>query len=494
MTLLEDAPAAQIDADARALFEEARRRRRHRWLASGVVILAMLAVTLPLVLGDGANPRHVPPPVRPVTETHGGPTVDAAAMREQGHLAFVSQGTLWVLGDSRQPLIEVQTPGLVPSKPSFSPDGRWLTFVASKVSSHNYDGDVVTDALSSSLWTARADGTGAHPVKGLSFSESLGWSPMSDVVAVAVGSSTSAPFGLATGVDLVGPTGSIVPLLRGSHVVSATWGPGGANLAVSTMSGPRASSPWTGALASYRVSDGRPTQWLSLPNTWIVTSGWWPVWGIGFTTVDGGGVPGGSATADGSPLLAVSAPSGPTRLLGTILSNGSTGRPTASTTGWLAFVDDYGDGGRTVWQSKQIEVCAPTTLACVVLPHPDGTVTVDPAWLPDQDILSYAVAPDQPASVFLQSTVGAWYDRHQLSEYAPRTGTTTAISGVQGGADQSWSTHGGTVLYVSGDGLWLASGSQAPVEVARPLFTPGQLPMFYAQVPFASQFAWSAAR
>ena len=137
MTLLEDAPAAQIDADARALFEEARRRRRHRWLASGVVILAMLAVTLPLVLGDGANPRHVPPPVRPVTETHGGPTVDAAAMREQGHLAFVSQGTLWVLGDSRQPLIEVQTPGLVPSKPSFSPDGRWLTFVASKVSSHN---------------------------------------------------------------------------------------------------------------------------------------------------------------------------------------------------------------------------------------------------------------------------------------------------------------------------------------------------------------------
>ena len=494
MTILEDAPATQIDADARALFEEARRRRRRRWLAIGVVFLAVLAATLPLVLANGAKPRHLPPPLPPVTQTHGGPTVDAAAMRGQGHLAFVSQGTLWVLGDSREPLTEVHAPGLVPSEPSFSPDGRWLAFVASKVLSHDYGGDVVTNVLSSSLWMARANGTGAHPVGGLSFKGSFGWSPTSDVVAVAAGTSTSVPFGLATGVDLVGPTGPIVRLFRGSHVVSATWGPGGADLAVSTMSGPDAPSPWTGALASYQVSDGRPTQWLSLPNTWIVISGWWPVWGIGFTTVGGGGVPGGSAAADGSPLLAISAPRGPTRLLGTILSNGSTGRPTASTTGWLAFVDNFGDGGRTVWQSKQVEVCAPTTLACVVLPHPDGTVTVDPAWLPHQDILSYAVAPDQPASVFLQSTVGAWYDRHQLSEYAPRAGTTTAMSGVQGGADQLWSTHGETVLYVSGDGLWLASGSHAPVEVARPLFTPGRLPMFYAQVPFASQFAWSAAR
>jgi hypothetical protein len=45
--------------------------------------------------------------------------------------------------------------GRIADDPSFSPDGKWLAFVALKEISTGYSGDVVSTVLLSTLWLAR---------------------------------------------------------------------------------------------------------------------------------------------------------------------------------------------------------------------------------------------------------------------------------------------------------------------------------------------------
>jgi len=54
-----------------------------------------------------------------------------------------------------------------------------------------------------------------------------------------------------------------------------------------------------------------------------------------------------------------------------------------------------------------------------------------------------------------------------------------------------WSRDSRSLLYVSGNGLWLLPGlDKAPVEIAAPLFAP-PWPSYYGQVDWPDQFAWS---
>jgi sugar lactone lactonase YvrE len=51
----------------------------------------------------------------------------------EGELAVVSQGKLWVLDGANGSVAEVPAPkGQVPSSPSFSSDGRWLSFITTR--------------------------------------------------------------------------------------------------------------------------------------------------------------------------------------------------------------------------------------------------------------------------------------------------------------------------------------------------------------------------
>jgi WD40-like Beta Propeller Repeat len=387
MTLLDHRSSEQKSQDAEALFKEARqRRRRRRLLVAGVVVVVLAALGSYLL--SRPSPRRPIPTIalRPVDSP--GPVVNTTAFAGHGQLAFVSRGTLWVLDGSTKSLHQIRTPGLVPVDPSFSPDGKWLAFVASKEISNDFSGDVVSTVLSSTLWFARANGTDAHPVTQIApnvkppNNTTFGWNPHKDLFAASVGTAT---FGRppAMGVDLVSPTGSIRQLAGNTRVVSAVWSPDGSAIAVSTEAGPEPTGPpIDGTLTSYPVHGGAPTTWLSQAG-FIVTAGWWPVWGIGYTTVGSGAVPGGSATADGSPIYAIARPGSSPIQLGMTLQNESTGVPSATPTGWLAFVqDDQNGAGRTVWEGKQVVVCSAVTALCRAIPHPAGTVTDDPVWTP----------------------------------------------------------------------------------------------------------------
>lgn len=471
---------------------EARRRRRRRRLAvSGSVVAVVLAVVAG-VLATRPPSRSPRPTSHPLLPQPPRPTVDAAAFSGQGNLAFVSQGSLWVLDGSTKALVAVRAPGLVPSNPSFSPDGKWLAFVASAEASQHYSGGfVLSTVVTSSLWMSRANGADARPVKGLAISQAFGWSPSADLFAVSVGSSTRVPFGTPTAVDLVSPDGSVRPLVGDTSVTAAVWSPDGSALAVSTESGFESDHSQSATLTSYPVDGGLPTVWETLALDYIVPTGWWPTWGIGYTTVSGGAVPGGSGAADGSAFFTVAQPGARPRLLGATLENESTGPPTGTASGWLAFVQTT-TGGRTIWLGKQVVVCSPLTSSCSPVPHPAGTVTLDPAWSPSGSTLAYVQAPADQDAGFPQPTLYRWYGAHQLRLYDPSTGGSRSMTASQGSTAPSWSTDGSSFLYVSDDSLWLHPAGGVPVRVAGPLYAT-YWPSYYGQVPFAAQFTWSQA-
>jgi Tol biopolymer transport system component len=491
--LLDRAVPTRSPDPAEALIKEAhQRKRRRRSIVSGVVVVVLVAALGGFLLSrsKGGTPTSGVT-VRPPAPK--GPVVNERAFTGDGQLAFVSRGTLWVLDGSTGALRKISTPGLVPDDPSFSPDGHWLAFVASKEITSDYGGDVVASILSSSLWIARADGTDAHAIGGIAFNAAYGWSPHANLFAVAVGKSTTVPLGSATGVDLIDPTGSISQLVVGTLVTSAVWSPDGSALAVSTQSGPSGPATWKGTLTTYPVDGGSSTMWESLAGSYIVSAGWWPVWGIGYTTVGVGAVPGGSATADGSPFYTLARPGAAPKFLGMTLQNESSGTPSGTSSGWLAFVATSGGVGRSIWQGKQVMVCSPITSDCSAVTHPTNTVTLDPIWSPNGASLAYVQGPALQSVGFPQPAVAHWYGAHECYLFDPTTGSVQMSSQTRGATVPLWSGDGNSLLYVSNNGLWLnAALGRPPVEIAHPLFTPGEWPSFYGQVGFSDQFSWSS--
>jgi Tol biopolymer transport system component len=491
--LEESAPGPGTDR-AEALIKEAhQRKRRRRLVVAGITALVLAGALCGYLVARPANPVRTPPAPRagvlpPATPR---PALDTAAFAHHGRLAFVSRGTLWVVDGSTGSVRAVATPGLVPTGPSFSPDGRWLAFVGSREKVEPY-GDQV---LSSTLWFARSDGTDAHRVGGIAFGAAYGWNPRHDLFAVSVGSADSVPYDDATAVDLVSPTGAVRRVVGATHVTAAVWSPDGSALAVSTeYRAPGAFNDAGAELSSYPLNGGRPTVWLRSATEdadFVVPAGWWPVWGIGYTTVGRGGVPGGSASLDGSPLYVLSGPGRTPRLLGQTLEDGGAGAPSVSSNGWLAFVGDTGDGGRLILDGKQVEICSPVTTQCTTAPQSAATVTLDPVWSPDGSTLVWAQAPATDNADERTATVVQWYSSHQLVVYDRNSAGVRPDASAAGVTTPLWSTNGRSLLYVSDDGLWLdADLASSPVEIARPLFTPGDWPQYYGQVDFSSQFSW----
>jgi hypothetical protein len=493
MKLLDRPVAQPLGHPEEALIREAHRRRRRRRLAVSGIAVAVVVAAVGAVIATRPPSRSPKPTTHPLLRPPPRPTVDATAFSRQGNLAFVSRGSLWVLDGSTKVLVAVRAPGLVPSNPSFSPDGKWLAFVASvEVSQHYSGGYALSTVVASTLWMSRANGTGAHPIKGLTITQAFGWSPGADLYSVSAGSSTRVPFGTPTAVDLVSPDGSVRQLAGDASVTSAVWSPDGSALAVSTESGFEPDHSQWATLTSYPVDGGPPTVWERLDLDYIVPTGWWPTWGIGYTTVGSGAVPGGSGAADGSPFFTVAQPGARPRLLGATLENESTGPPTGTASGWLAFVQTTAGLGRSIWQGKQVVVCSPLTSSCSPVPHPAGAVTLDPTWSPSGATLAYVQAPADQDAGFPQQTLNSWYGAHELRLYQPSTGGSRTVSASQGSTVPFWSADGSSFLYVSDDSLWLHPADGVPVRVASPLYAT-YWPSYYGQVPFAAQFTWSQA-
>jgi Tol biopolymer transport system component len=483
-------PRPQPAGDPDALIKEARdrQRRRRRRVAAVLVVLALAGVAYAVdrnLSGGGPTARGVP----------GTPVVDASAFAGHGRLAFVSRRTLWVLDGSRGSVRRLPSlPGFYPLQPLFSPDGRWLAYLQTTARPSDVpDASPSWVATGDQLWLARADGSGARRVRSVRDVVLLGWSPTRDVLAVASGPlSRSAPYGVQTSLRLVSPDGSSRVLVRAPSVKNAVWSPAGDSLAVFTENGALVET-----LAVYRLAGGTPTLWLrfrphdrlaGMSQIVIDAAGWWPGLGIGFWVFGNGMIHGN----DAAPLAVVAAPAARPRLLARTLSDGTTRVIAAGPRGRLAIVADVANGGRVVWQAKQVELCGRAG-PCTRIVRSNATVTVDPVWSPDGRTLAFVEAPNLSFAGWPQTLLHRWYGAHRLRLYDAATGRVAAVAAGRGATVPQWSEDGRSLLYVANDELWLLpSLTGKPVEIAAPLFARERWPAYYGQVAWTAQFAWTS--
>jgi WD40-like Beta Propeller Repeat len=479
MALLER-PQVECPDEAEALFREARRRRRRRWvIGSAIVAVALLIGTTLGALASfmprsPAAPRleHTAAPVTP-------PTVNLRALQRGGRVAFVSRGALWVMDATTPRPAHVSLPtGVVPIAPTFSPDGRWLAFVADRGSQ-----------MQASLWMASATGAHPHRVAELALGDdtAFGWSPRTDLYAVAAGPLTRRdPFGQPTTIRLISPRGRSRTLATGPAIVGAAWSPDGSHIAVATID--RRFLP---SLTSYAVTTGRPTPWPGAAvvgrdaqihtSAFIVPAGWWRHWGVVYTVIANGAVPDGEGGFSDASLYAIASPGATPRYLG----------QTGTSTGNFAFVSDDGNFDRAPMEGKQVQVCLAASQTCAPVPAPAQDETLDPSWSPSGSTLAYVTAPRQSSAEFFPNVIAAWYAAHSLDLYQSVTGRTSALSSA-GATVPLWSSNGSHLLYEASDGLWLTSPSGKPVEVAHPLYSQKSPQSFYGEIDWAQQFGWSA--
>jgi dipeptidyl aminopeptidase/acylaminoacyl peptidase len=488
MALLERPPV--VDADAEALFKEARQRRRRRWLVGTCMVLvaASIAALVGLASQSPGKPTPSAPPKPRVSTPTQRPLINVRAFSGLGQLAFVSRNVLWVLDGETNTLHQVVLPrGVAPTSPTFSPDGQWLAFLTGS-----------TPGRRGSLWIAHSDGTGVRRVPGLVLGDAFGWSPHSDLYAVAAGPlSTRVPFGQPTTVRLVSPSGSSHTLATAPAIIGAAWSPDGASLAVSTIN-----HNFIPSLNSYTVDGDRSTAWNDDPNSrqfFVVPAGWWNDWGVVYTVIDNGAVPDGEGSFEDAALYSLAGPDATPHFIGETLTNDSDGPPSATNTGLLTFVSDAGQDPRTPWNGKQVDVCSPALLSCLAVPAPAGDVTEDPVWSPSSSMLAYVAAPSLNTDEFLAPAVSSWYGSHLLELYNPDTHSASPDEAAPGSAVPSWSASGKSLIYEADNGLWvLPNPAVEPIEVASPLFAqttsplsgPG-IPSYYGEIDWSQQFGWS---
>ncbi|MGH8989740.1 MAG: TolB family protein, partial [Acidimicrobiales bacterium] len=108
--------------------------------------------------------------------------------------------------------------GGVPSRPSWSPDGRWLAFFRLPARSSQY-------GSSGALWVVRADGTGARRIGNAT---QFAWDPRQDTLAyLHDGKVASSSVGSARA--------SVAPLRGYGLAGDLSWSASGRDLAVSTV-------------------------------------------------------------------------------------------------------------------------------------------------------------------------------------------------------------------------------------------------------------------
>jgi Tol biopolymer transport system component len=92
------------------------------WLfrVAGIAVLAVIGQSL----------SHVVPGVGQLQELNrAGPSVNVAAMRDEGELAFVTQGNLYLDDDASTTAHEISVAGSrMAVAPTFSPDGKWVAY------------------------------------------------------------------------------------------------------------------------------------------------------------------------------------------------------------------------------------------------------------------------------------------------------------------------------------------------------------------------------
>ncbi len=433
-------------------------------------------------------PPGPPPPAPP------GPlAVDAAAWAGNGDLAFVSEGTLEVLGDGGSLTAVTGPSGGFDSNPAWSPDGQWLAFLHS-VPAGPY---AVAPAT---LWLVHHGQSVAREVTPSGVGR-FAWSPVAPVLAFATapGAGAPSPDNLFTDVPGQAPV-RLAGVGPGFGVENLAWSPGGSTIAYDDVVAGRAATATTPpvtpvmSIGTVPAVGGAPTTvYQRTDGTGLTLAGWWP---------NGGGLlfweaPGGGNLPDGKPLYALAAGSTQPVPLAQGLARpfALAADPVASTEAVVAGLN------RSIWAAgRGIDLCPLPAGSCEPIAVPAGDEALAPSFT-SSGTLIYATASvsgpfgQEGGADWTAGYLAEWDATNQLWALPPG-GTPAPLSQAGAGSLLGQpAASGDRLLVVRDDALWLASlGSSSPaVRVAGPLFSNAAPSGYYGEVDWAGTFAWSEA-
>jgi len=392
------------------------------------------------------------------------PYVNIAALRGQGHLAFMWGGQLYVVDASKGTLHALPEFNSITNL-TWSPDGRWLAYIR----------------VTGEVWIARADGSRLHAIPGLPTQvTSVSWAPAADRLAVLASQSASSSLWIVT------PDGRPHHIATGA--TSVRWSPDGTALAYSLTLPHHNPVSRSDALFTMSVTGGRPIKRIVAKGDGIQVAGWWPT---------GKGVlywrdplHSASLASDGLGLYSLPFGKAP-RLLAPTLPYSDFVR-WSSMDQLLLLVTG---GGRELWHNKTLIICDVQTNHCRPLLRRSKVVMLDPAWAPSGREVAFVEARDLgPVSGFADPRALLPWIRSRTLWVASITNARVCavrLPAGQGVFAPEWTYHSDGLLYFRDGSLWLTRvDGSPPVKIVDSLSSNPGLVVNYGYTSWSGTWAW----
>ncbi len=382
--------------------------------------------------------------------TAGPPQVNFETFRDQGKIAFIWDGRLYVLNGDSGTLDKLSEPGEA-GKLKWSADGQWLAYIGED----------------NTLQIVNSDGSDLYEVAGLHKllynAPDFAWSPAANVLAVVPDVSKRDIYLIRPGK----PPRQLTDVYTGAS--SFCWAPDGKTIAyVDTLPyDPNDPVNRVDVLHKIPVEGGEPARLYTAEGAAIRLAGWQPDnKGVLFWLSPGHSA---SAMADGLKLYTLPLSGGKPQAIITTLIYPE----------WLTWSNDgtkllaVAGSGREIWKNKSLALFTAQTGSCVNLPQTSDSVRLYPDWSAKGDMFCFLEAPDL-SNVNGEYSISDWRQTRSLGiANADGTGARPLGEAGTGLGRPLWSRDGQHIVYLKDSIVWLIDISGGtPVRIMGPF--PGQ--------------------